>query len=71
MIRVALLGMAHVHAGGYARQVQQNPEAEIVGSTNKERIVIRATDKAVSRMRSQYGDRLIIEPDATLDLFTK
>src|SRR5712692_8723672 len=29
MVRVGLLGMAHVHAGGYARQVQQNPEAEI------------------------------------------
>jgi 1,5-anhydro-D-fructose reductase (1,5-anhydro-D-mannitol-forming) len=29
MVRVALLGMAHVHAGGYARQVQQNPDAEI------------------------------------------
>ena len=56
---------------GFIKHVQQNPEAEIVGSTNKERIVIRATDQAVSRMRSQYGDRLIIEPDATLDLFTK
>jgi 1,5-anhydro-D-fructose reductase (1,5-anhydro-D-mannitol-forming) len=29
MVRVALLGMAHVHAAGYARQVHQNPDARI------------------------------------------
>src|SRR5437763_3957088 len=29
MVRVALLGMAHVHAGGYAQSVQRNPDAEI------------------------------------------
>jgi 1,5-anhydro-D-fructose reductase (1,5-anhydro-D-mannitol-forming) len=29
MVRVALLGMAHVHAGGYAQSVQRNPDATI------------------------------------------
>ena len=29
MVRVALLGMAHVHAGGYAQAVQRSPDAEI------------------------------------------
>lgn len=29
MVRVALLSMAHVHAIGYANQVQKNPDAEI------------------------------------------
>ena len=30
MLRIAMLGFAHVHANGYARQVVENPEAEIV-----------------------------------------
>ncbi|MCC6446193.1 MAG: Gfo/Idh/MocA family oxidoreductase [Armatimonadetes bacterium] len=29
-VRIAMLSMAHVHAGGYARQVADNPEAEMV-----------------------------------------
>jgi predicted dehydrogenase len=29
-VRVAMLSFAHVHAEGYARQVEENPEAEIV-----------------------------------------
>jgi predicted dehydrogenase len=29
MVRVAMLSMAHVHAMGYAQQVQKNPDAEI------------------------------------------
>jgi len=29
-VRIAMLSMAHVHANGYARQVQENPEAEMV-----------------------------------------
>jgi 1,5-anhydro-D-fructose reductase (1,5-anhydro-D-mannitol-forming) len=29
MLKIALLGMAHVHADGYASQVKQDPEAEI------------------------------------------
>src|SRR5581483_10484864 len=29
MVRVALLSMAHVHAAGYAGQLQKNPDAEI------------------------------------------
>jgi len=29
MVRVALLGMAHVHAGGYAQSVQRNADATI------------------------------------------
>jgi predicted dehydrogenase len=29
MVKVALLSMAHVHADGYARQVHEDPEAEI------------------------------------------
>jgi 1,5-anhydro-D-fructose reductase (1,5-anhydro-D-mannitol-forming) len=29
MVRVALLGMAHVHARGYAENVQKNPDAQI------------------------------------------
>ncbi len=30
MLRIAMLGFAHVHANGYARHVVQHPEAEIV-----------------------------------------
>ncbi|HET6383370.1 MAG TPA: Gfo/Idh/MocA family oxidoreductase, partial [Armatimonadota bacterium] len=30
MLKIALLGMAHVHADGYARQVKDDPETEIV-----------------------------------------
>ena len=30
MVRVAMLSMAHVHAAGYAAQLQKNPDAEIV-----------------------------------------
>lgn len=30
MLHIAMLGFAHVHANGYARQVVENPEAEIV-----------------------------------------
>jgi predicted dehydrogenase len=30
MVRIAMLSMAHVHAEGYARQVVDNPEAELV-----------------------------------------
>jgi 1,5-anhydro-D-fructose reductase (1,5-anhydro-D-mannitol-forming) len=30
MVRLAMVSMAHVHARGYAQQVQKNPDAEIV-----------------------------------------
>src|SRR5690242_19671679 len=29
MVRVAMLSMAHVHAMGYAQQIQKNPDAQI------------------------------------------
>lgn len=29
MVRVAMLGMAHVHAAGYGQGVQRNPDAQI------------------------------------------
>jgi len=54
----------------FVTQVEQTPEVEIVKGSRGERIVIRATDQAVSRLRSQYGDQLLIEPDAELNLFT-
>ena len=54
----------------FKKQLAQQPEVELK-SAQGERIVIRATDQAVSRLRSQHGDRLIIEPDAELDLFTE
>jgi len=54
----------------FVKQVEQTPEAEIVKGGSGDRIVIRATDQAVTRLRSQYGDQLIIEPDAELNLFT-
>jgi len=53
----------------FIKQVEQTPGAEIVKGSRGERIVIRATDQAVSRLRSQYGDQLLIEPDAELNLF--
>ena len=51
------------------KQLANDPEAE-VKSAQGERIVIRATDHAIRRLRSQYGDRLIIEPDTELEPFT-
>ena len=52
------------------KHLATHPEAE-VKSTQGERIVIRATDQAINRLKSQFGDRLIIEPDAELNLFTE
>lgn len=54
----------------FKKQLAQNPDVELK-SAQGERIVIRATDQAVSFLRSQHGDQLIIEPDAELDLYTK
>ena len=36
MIRVAKLSMAHVHAGGYARKINDNPETELVAVWDEE-----------------------------------
>jgi hypothetical protein len=54
----------------FKKQLAQNPDVELK-SAQGERIVIRATDQAISLLRSQHGDRLIIEPDAELDLYTE
>ena len=36
MVRVAKLSMAHVHAGGYARKINDNPETELVAVWDEE-----------------------------------
>ena len=36
MIRVAKISMAHVHAGGYARKIHENPETELVAVWDEE-----------------------------------
>ena len=36
MIRIAKLSMAHVHAGGYARKINDNPETELVAVWDEE-----------------------------------
>ena len=36
MIRVAKISMAHVHAGGYAQQIHENPETELVAIWDEE-----------------------------------
>ncbi len=36
MIRVAKISMAHVHAGGYARKINENPETELVAVWDEE-----------------------------------
>ena len=36
MIRVGKISMAHVHAGGYARQIHENPETELVAIWDEE-----------------------------------
>ena len=36
MIRVGKISMAHVHAGGYARRIHENPETELVAVWDEE-----------------------------------
>ena len=36
MIKIAKLNFAHVHARGYARQIQENPETELIAVWDEE-----------------------------------
>jgi hypothetical protein len=54
----------------FIKQLEQTPEAEIVKRGIGIPLVIRATEQTVNRLRLQYGDQLIIEPDAELNMFT-
>lgn len=59
MIRVAKLSMAHVHAGGYARKINDNPETELVAVWDEEEYGGRSAAE-------QYGVPFYTELDEIL-----
>ncbi len=52
----------------FAKEVEGNPDAKILDRSHRSRVRIQASEEAISRLRSQFGDQLIIEPDAELNL---
>lgn len=65
MVRVSMLSMAHVHADGYARQVKDHPEAELVSIWDDDAERGRA---AAERFGVPYvADLEALLSDATID----
>jgi hypothetical protein len=60
---VAIRREARSDTVGAEEWVRQVPGVQVKGAGNPSRVVIEATDQAVSEIKHRFGDKVIVEPE--------
>jgi dephospho-CoA kinase len=60
---VAIRREARLEAVTAEERVRQVPGVYVKGAGNPSRVVIEATDQAISEIERRFGDKVIVEPE--------